>query len=68
MAGLVFGLRLPRPEYLGQVSPRDPASVPVEDALDHRADISERAALLPSRAGHQIRDECQLVIREELEA
>ena len=38
--------RLPRPEHLGHITPGDPASVAIDDALDHLAGIPERPALL----------------------
>lgn len=60
--------RLPRPELPRQITPRDPAPIPVDDALHDRPCVRERTPL-PARPGREERsDQRPLVIGEELEA
>ena len=59
---------LPRPEYFREVTPRDPAPIPVDDRLDHQTGVSEWSTLLACRAGHYVSDQFPLVIGEELES
>jgi len=60
--------RLPQPEYLRQITPRDPGPIPVNDRLDHRASVRE----LPSGASVRVRqhllDQRPLNIRKHLKA
>ena len=54
--------RLPGPEYLGEIAPRNPAPIAVDDALDYCSGVSERAALLAGGTWEEISDQCPLGI------
>lgn len=45
--------RLPRPEPLGQVTPRDPSPQPIDDPFDHLTVIAKRPATLTVRGRQQ---------------
>jgi len=59
---------LPGAELPWQVAPRDPAPVPVDDALHDRPRVRERATLTARPGREERRDQCPLIIGEELEA
>ncbi|KXZ61793.1 hypothetical protein Mlaev_00188 [Microbacterium laevaniformans] len=58
--------RLPRPEHLRQIPPRDPAPIPVDDRLDHQSRVRELPSGPARRTGQQIFDQRPLSIREHL--
>lgn len=58
--------RLPRPEHLRQIPPRDPAPIPVDDRLDHQSRVREPPSGPARRTGQQIFDQRPLSIREHL--
>jgi hypothetical protein len=54
-----------RPEHLGQITPGDPAPIPVDDRLDHRPRIRERPPLTTRPRRQHRRDQRPLSIREQ---
>ncbi len=59
--------RLPGAELPRQVTPRDPAPVPVDDALHDPPCVRERATLPAGPRRKKRRDQRPLIIREKLE-
>ena len=59
--------RLPGAELPRQIAPRDPAPIPIDDALHDHPRVRERATLAARPGREERRDQRPLIIREELE-
>lgn len=58
--------RLPRPEDLAQIPPRDPGPVPVGDRLDNRPGIGKLTTRPARRTREHLLDQRPLSIREQV--
>jgi len=64
VTAVAFPHRLPRPEMLRQIPPRDPSPIPVNDSLGHETVILERSTQLSPRLRHQRSNTLPLGIRQ----